>query len=69
MMANKKKTRLSGKNKCIGFVGAACSRDRFNSRLQAATTGVFLDYLSLPDKRKRTILDKPSSGIFLSVLR
>jgi len=32
-------------------VGAACSRDLFNSRLQAAPTGVFLGYLSLPDKR------------------
>ena len=32
-------------------MGAACSRDRFNSRLQAAPTGVFLGYLSLPDTR------------------
>jgi len=32
-------------------VGAACSRDLFNSRLQAAPTGVFFGYLSLPDKR------------------
>jgi len=32
-------------------VGAACSRDLFNSRLQAAPTGVFLGYFSLPDKR------------------
>jgi len=32
-------------------VGAASSRDRFNSRLEAAPTGVFFSYLSLPDKR------------------
>ena len=34
------------------FVGAASSRDRFNSRLEAAPTGVFFSYLDLPDKRK-----------------
>jgi len=33
-------------------VGAACSRNRFKSRLQAAPTGVFFGNLSLPDKRK-----------------
>jgi len=41
-------------------VGAASSRDRFNSRLacdelsrvEAAPTSVFFSYLSLPDKRK-----------------
>jgi hypothetical protein len=27
------------------------SRDRFNSRLEAAPTGVFFSYLSLPDMR------------------
>ena len=31
--------------------GAASSRDRFNSRLDAAPTSVFFSYLSLPDKR------------------
>jgi len=36
----------------LDFVGAASSRDRFNSRLEAAPTGVFFSYLSLPDKRK-----------------
>jgi len=35
----------------LDFVGAASSRDRFNSRLEAAPTGVFFSYLSLPDKR------------------
>jgi len=45
----------------VAFVGAASSRDRFNSRLEAAPTAVdsrleaaptavFLSYLSLPDK-------------------
>jgi hypothetical protein len=35
----------------LDFVGAASSRDRFNSRLEAAPTGVFFSYLNLPDKR------------------
>ena len=35
----------------LDFVGAASSRDRFNSRLEAAPTGIFFSYLSLPDKR------------------
>jgi hypothetical protein len=35
----------------LDFVGAASSRDRFNSRLEAAPTGVFFSYLDLPDKR------------------
>jgi len=34
----------------IGFVGAASSRDRFNSRLKAAPTGVFFSNLDLPGK-------------------
>jgi hypothetical protein len=34
----------------LDFVGAASSRDRFNSRLKAAPTGVFFSYLDLPDK-------------------
>ena len=33
------------------FVGAASSRDRFNSRLEAAFTGLFFSCLDLPDKR------------------
>jgi len=32
-------------------VGAASSRDRFNSLLEAAPTSVFFSYLSIPDKR------------------
>jgi hypothetical protein len=32
-------------------MGAASSRDRFNSRLEAAPTGVFFSNLNLPDKR------------------
>ncbi len=43
----KKIARLSGENKCIGFVGAAFSRDPINSRLQAAPTGVFFRLLEL----------------------
>jgi len=39
------------RTRVFGLVGAACSRDRFNSRLQAAPTGVFSGYISLPDKR------------------
>jgi len=35
----------------LDFVGAASSRDRFNSRLEAAPTGVFIINLGLPDKR------------------
>ena len=35
----------------LNFVGAASSRDHFNSRLEAAPTGVFLSYLDLPDMR------------------
>jgi hypothetical protein len=43
----------------LDFVGAASSRDRFNSRLardelgrvEAAPTGVFFSNLGLPDKR------------------
>jgi len=35
----------------LDFVGAASSRDRFNSRLEAAPTGVFFSTLDLPDKR------------------
>jgi len=35
----------------LNFVGAASSRDRFNSRLEAAPTSAFFSYLSLPDKR------------------
>jgi len=35
----------------LDFVGAASSRDRFNSRLEAAPTGVFFSYLNLPDKQ------------------
>jgi hypothetical protein len=35
----------------VDFVGAASSRDRFNSRLEAAPTAVFFSYLSLPHKR------------------
>jgi hypothetical protein len=35
----------------LDFVGAAFSRDHFNSRLEAAPTGVFYSYLDLPDKR------------------
>ena len=34
----------------LDFVGAASSRDRFNSRLEAAPTGVFFSNLGLPDK-------------------
>jgi hypothetical protein len=37
----------------LDFVGAASSRDRFNSRLEAAPTGVFFSNLGLPDKRKK----------------
>ena len=32
-------------------MGAASSRDRFNSWLEAAPTSVFFSYLDLPDKR------------------
>jgi len=35
----------------LDFVGAASSRDRFNSRLEAAPTGVFFSNLGLSDKR------------------
>jgi len=43
----------------LDYVGAASSRDRFNSRLacdelsrvEAAPTGIFFSYLSLPHKR------------------
>jgi len=35
----------------LDFVGAASSRDQFNSRLKAAPTGIFFNYLSLPHKR------------------
>jgi UDP-N-acetylglucosamine diphosphorylase/glucosamine-1-phosphate N-acetyltransferase len=35
----------------LDIVGAASSRDRLNSRLEAAPTGVFFSYLSLPDMR------------------
>jgi hypothetical protein len=35
----------------LDCVGAASSRDRFNSRLEAAPTGVFFCNLALPDKR------------------
>jgi hypothetical protein len=35
----------------LDFVGAASSRNRFNSRLEAAPTGVFFSNLNLPDKR------------------
>jgi len=37
----------------LAIVGAASSRDRFNSRLEAAPTGAFFSYLSLPDKRTK----------------
>jgi hypothetical protein len=37
----------------LDFVGAASSRDRFNSRLEAAPTGIFFSNLDLPDKRIR----------------
>jgi hypothetical protein len=36
----------------LDFVGAASSRDRFNSRLEAAPTGVFFWNLDFPDMRK-----------------
>ena len=39
------------KTSVLDFVGAASSRDRFNSRLEAAPTGVFFSNLDLPDKR------------------
>jgi hypothetical protein len=39
------------KDHVIVSVGAACSRDHLNSRLQAAPTGVFYGNLSLPGKR------------------
>jgi len=35
----------------LDFMGAASSRDRFNSRLEAAPTDVFFSNLVLPDKR------------------
>jgi hypothetical protein len=35
----------------LDFVGAASSRDRYNSGLEAAPTGVFFSYSDLPDKR------------------
>jgi hypothetical protein len=41
----------SGFQGVLDFVGAASSRDRFNSRLEAAPTGVFFSNLNLPDKR------------------
>jgi len=34
----------------VDFVGAASSRERFNSRLEAAPTAVSHSDLSLPDK-------------------
>jgi hypothetical protein len=48
-----------GKTSILKIVGAASSRDRFNSRLafdklrrgKAAPTGVFFSNLDLPDKR------------------
>ena len=40
-----------GKTSILEIVGAASSRDRFNSRLEAAPTGVFFSNLDLPDKR------------------
>ena len=44
----------------LDFVGAAFSRDRFNSRLKAAPTGVFLN---LSDKRKMVFVGgTPPSG-------
>ena len=39
------------KEQVVLVVGAAFSRDHFNSRLEAAPTGVFLIYLDLPDMR------------------
>jgi len=39
------------KTSVLDFVGAASSRDRFNSRLEVAPTGVFFSNLGLPDKR------------------
>ena len=38
------------KTSVLDFVGAASSRDRVNSRLEAAPTGVFFSNLDLPDK-------------------
>jgi len=39
------------KTSVLFFVGAASSRDRFTSRLEAAPTGPFFSYPKLPDKR------------------
>ncbi len=41
-------------------MGAASSRDRFNSRLEAAPTGVFFSNLDLPDKRIPYLSGDPS---------
>ena len=48
------------------FVGAAFSRDRFNSRLKAAPTGVFIKNLDFPDKRnnKKATLTRVADGTF-----
>lgn len=49
----------------LDFVGAASSRDRFNSRLEAAPTGVFFSNLDLPDKRLKYLRCEPTlSGCF-----
>ena len=48
------------RTRVLDFVGAASSRDRFNSRLEAAPTGVFFSYLGVPDKRiKKLMLNPP----------
>jgi hypothetical protein len=52
-------------------VGAASSRDRFNSRLardelgrvEAAPTGVFIGNLGLPDKRKKEFSECLGFGV------
>jgi hypothetical protein len=45
------KNQVVWKEQAVLVVGAASSRDLFNSRLEAAPTDVFFSYLDLPDKR------------------
>jgi len=51
------------------YVGAACSRDRFNSRLQAAPTGVFYGCLSLPDKHKNNFVKIRVNSWLISITK
>ncbi len=47
----------------LDFVGAASSRDPFNSRREAAPTGILFSNLDLPDKRIKYLRCEPTLSL------